>query len=495
MAKDETMKAYKELIKQIEQSGQNASCRFCQQRFSFITSCESVPVEGTEPRHYPSTRSQAKTNASDDIEITIHPAAAEDLTAQSTFLDDDAPNFPLASLSPESILSDSGGSSAVTHMSPFVTSRDTQPSPASTFGQLSQECTSQHASATRSDLPQGSTHGRRSSSLEFCPKQQTSSNPHRGDLLETSPRRDAIRRGRRCSSPASSDVSMHSSSESAEGSDVALEIEPDEQSSSSSSDSRKACSNKASEMSSGSRSLESRAFHNVTVARKQNVTTVTSSARLRPDPVTPAVPTPAAARQICDQPTDCGQEETDSDLKTAIRESYEKFALDGQRLTFCCEPLTLDPTAINLNTNWKQRSKLNRSLVERLLKMGSEIFTFLPEADIERASKKETELIRRLCPCKRPITASNSLKEIVRSLRWERDVTKDELNLIEFDLYSTLIVMRCQSEDQASFPFQSLNDMINKFSRSSSRRRSQLLVITNAIFLECTTVCTYFLQV
>ena len=75
--------------------------------------------------------------------------------------------------------------------------------------------------------------------------------------------------------------------------------------------------------------------------------------------------------------------------------------------------------------------------------MGSEISAFLPESDIERATKKDTELIRRLCNCKRTRMVSSSLKEVVESLRRERDVTKDELNLIEFDLYSTLIVMRC----------------------------------------------------
>ena len=221
---------------------------------------------------------------------------------------------------------------------------------------------------------------------------------------------------------------------------------------------RKACSNSrsnsASGISSASRTLESRMSHNATALGNQNSTTVVSGPRIQPATVTPTISAPAAATQRCDQPANRGQEELDADLKAAIRESYARFGLDGQRLTFCCEPLTLDPTAINLNTNWKQRSKLDRSLVERLLQMGSEISAFLPESDIERASQKEIELMRRLCTCKRPITASRSLKDVVGSLRRERDVTKDELNLIEFDLYSTLIVMRCQSESQAgpSFP-------------------------------------------
>ena len=228
---------------------------------------------------------------------------------------------------------------------------------------------------------------------------------------------------------------------------------------------RKACShsrvNSTSEMSSASRSPEPRFSHNTTALGIQNSTTDVSSSRIRPNSVTPTVSAPVAARQRRDQSADRGQEEPDADLRAVIRESYAAFGLDGQRLTFCSEPLNLDPTAINLNTNWKQRSKLNRSLVEKLLRMGSEISAFLPESDIERATQKEIELIKRLCTCKRPITASRSLKDVVGTLRRERDVTKDEVNLIEFDLYSTLVVMRCQSENQAGPPFQEFNDLID----------------------------------
>ena len=530
--KDKIVEAYEHLIKQIkqkEQKEQSPPCRFCQQSFSLTT----------------------------------------------------------ISLSPKPVPSDSDGSSAFTPLSTFLTSTDTQPSPASTFSQLA-----------------------------LSPKQRTSSNRHRGDrvvqpplahgndrdissgpsqghlLAETSPRRNGNGQGRGSSSPTSSDISMHSLSDLAEESDIAAETEPDEQSLVSSSDSpsvetdgdhdddsatsmdarkdigsgragqegsetpdaqqrgevrlsstsrineelsgkvsptlhhrkgpagrrsngakfstktntaagradpRKACSKShsdtASEMSSASRSLESRVSHNATALGTQNLTTVVSNSQIRPNSVTQTVSAPAAARQTCEHPTYRGQEETDAGLKAAIRESYAAFALDGQRLKFCCEPLTLDPTAINLNTNWKQWSKLNKSLVERLLQMGSEISAFLPESDIERANQKDTELMRRVCTCKRPITASSSLKDVVRSLRRERDVTKDELNLIEFDLYSTLIIMRYQSENQASPPLRKLNDIIDNISQLSLRKQSQSLVTINAAFLACTTVCTQFLQI
>lgn len=526
--KDNTLKAYKYLInkiKRIKKRAQNAPCRFCQQIFSLTT----------------------------------------------------------ISVSSKPLLSDSDGSPAFTPLPSYLASKDPLPSPTSTFDQQVQ-----------SPLAHGNP-------------QEVLGEPSQGNLLaKMSPRHNGVNRGRRSSSTMSSDVSMRSSSELAEESDIAAETEPDEPSSASSSDSpsvvtdedydddsatsvntrkdtesvragregsgspdaqhrgdlrhssicrnnggfsdkvtltlhhrkeatgrsyppqaipktktlratpngakpstktnmaagrsgpRKACSNSrsnnASGMSSASRSLESRMSHDATAVEIQNSTTVVSSPRIQPNSVTPTFSAPAAATQRCDQPADGGQEEIDADLKAAIRESYATFGLDGQRLTFCCEPLTLDPTAINLNTNWKQRSKLNRSLVERLLQMGSEISAFLPESDIERATQREIELMRRLCTCKRPITASRSLKDVVGSLRRERDVTKDELNLIEFDLYSTLIVMRCQSESQAGAPLPDFNDMIDKSRQCSSTKPSRHSVIINAASSGCITVYTHFLQ-
>lgn len=170
----------------------------------------------------------------------------------------------------------------------------------------------------------------------------------------------------------------------------------------------------------------------------------------QPRPTRSALPmsSPAMAGQTQDQDACHGEEESDVDLKAAIRESYANFALSGQRLRFCYEPQTLDPFSINLNTNWKRRSKLNESVVEKFLQMGSEIATFFPQPDTEKATKKETDLIRRLCQLHHHQTACGSLKEIVGALRQERDVTKDELNLIEFEIYSTLIVMKSQSESE-----------------------------------------------
>ena len=144
------------------------------------------------------------------------------------------------------------------------------------------------------------------------------------------------------------------------------------------------------------------------------------------------------------------EDETDAELKIAVRESYIRFGLDAHRLRFCYEPQPLDPTAINLNTNWKRRSKLNESAMEKLQQAGTEIIRFLPESDTPKATKRETDLIRRLCNCTPSQMACTSLKEVVGALRRERDVTKDELHLIEFELYSTLIIMKSQSEHEAS---------------------------------------------
>ena len=192
-------------------------------------------------------------------------------------------------------------------------------------------------------------------------------------------------------------------------------------------------------------------------------TALGSSTEIRPARAALVVSAPAMAGQRCDQRARHAEEETDEDLKIAIRESYTNFALSGQQLRFCYEPQPLDPTSINLNTNWKRRSKLNESVVEKLLQMGSEICAFLPESDSEKATKKEVDLIRRLCKINRPQTACGSLGEVVGALRRERDVTKDELNLIDFEIYSTLIVMKSQSESEASQLFLRVKN-VNKLS-------------------------------
>ena len=186
MAKDETVKAYRDLVKQIKQNEQNAPCRLCQQLISLRTNSGSSPVvsrECSEIRQYPGTPSRANIHASYDNRATTYPEAAVDLTAQSTFLDDEPPSFLSPSLSAKSIPSDSDGSSTFTHVSPILTSRHTQSSPASAFPHTSQVCTSQHASATRSDLPQDSRHRRGPPSPALCLKQKVSSNRRRGDLL------------------------------------------------------------------------------------------------------------------------------------------------------------------------------------------------------------------------------------------------------------------------------------------------------------------------
>ena len=204
-------------------------------------------------------------------------------------------------------------------------------------------------------------------------------------------------------------------------------------------------STRAREASLASISLKPSAPHTSTTLGIRSPATSGSGIRDRPSRVTPSVSAPATARH--------GEEETDSDLKTAIRESYAKFGLSGHRLRFCCEPQTLDPTAINLNTNWKRRCKLNESVIEKLLQMGSEISAFLPQLETEKAIKKEVDLIRRLSNCNRSQKACRSLREVVGALRRERDVAKDELNLIEFEIYSTLINMKYQNEGEAShFP-------------------------------------------
>lgn len=257
---------------------------------------------------------------------------------------------------------------------------------------------------------------------------------------------------------------------------------------------QKARSNTANEVFSALRNRNRTAPQNSRIAESLSSTTLGSSTEIRPIRAALAVSAPAMAGQRCDQRARHAEEETDEDLKIAIRESYTNFALSGQRLRFCYEPQTLDPTSINLNTNWKRRSKLNQSVVEKLLQMGSEICAFLPESDSEKATKKEVDLIQRLCKINRPQTACGSLGEVVGALRRERDVTKDELNLIDFEIYSTLIVMKCQSESEASQLFLHAKN-VNKLSRNSLMKRLQHLAITNAPFLECTIVCIRFLRI
>ena len=185
----------------------------------------------------------------------------------------------------------------------------------------------------------------------------------------------------------------------------------------------------------------------------QSLAVFTPSIQSQQDPESSAMFAPATDRRSKeDLATDDG-EDSDTDLKTAIRRSYAKFGLSGQRIRFCYEPQTLDPTAINLNTNWKLRSRLNEPLVEKLLQSGSEIATFLPESDTKKANEKEIDLIQRLCNRNRTHAACNSLKEIVGALRREREVTKDELNLVEFEIYSTLIVMKHQNETEVRHLF------------------------------------------
>ena len=201
---------------------------------------------------------------------------------------------------------------------------------------------------------------------------------------------------------------------------------------------------------SDSRSLRARRLHSPISVGIQTSTALCYTTRNWLTGVVPTVSSPAMSRQGCDQPVRTGEEENDTDLKHAIRESYTKFALSGQRLRFCYEPQTLNPFSINLNTNWKRRSKLNESVVQKLVNMAAQISAFVPEADTGKATEKEIDLIRRLCNYNRTQPVWGSLREVVGALRRERDVTKDELHLIEFEIYSTLIIMKFQSQSEAS---------------------------------------------
>lgn len=176
-----------------------------------------------------------------------------------------------------------------------------------------------------------------------------------------------------------------------------------------------------------------------------------------PDPTTPipqglatsTASSPATARDVYSSARQLDPQ-TDVELEAAIRENYARFGLSAQRLKFCYEPQPLDPTTINLGTNWKRRSNLNESMIEKLNQAGSEISAFFPESDAGKTTKRETDLIHRLCKCDPSQAACGSLKDVVGALRQEQNVTKDELNLIEFELYSTLIVMKSQSESEVS---------------------------------------------
>lgn len=167
------------------------------------------------------------------------------------------------------------------------------------------------------------------------------------------------------------------------------------------------------------------------------------------DRTTSTASSPATTRDVS-SPARQLDPQTDVELEAAIRNNYARFGLCAQRLKFCYEPQPLDPTAINLGTNWKRRSNLNESIIEKLNQAGAEISALFPESDAAKATKREIDLIHRLCKCDPSKVACGSLKDVVGALRQEQNVTKDELNLIEFELYSTLIVMKRQSESEVS---------------------------------------------
>lgn len=62
--------------------------------------------------------------------------------------------------------------------------------------------------------------------------------------------------------------------------------------------------------------------------------------------------------------------------------------------------------------------------------------------------QKEASLIHRLIDGYRAKVVGKSLKAIAIELHRERDHTKDESNLAEFEFYSTLLVMRYCNEQE-----------------------------------------------
>ena len=616
LERNRTEKAYQHLVKQI------SHCPCCRERLNTDKAClptapihpeirkSPEPVPLTDPQHLHHHSILPPHDASSaTCAATI--SAALDLTAQSASPVGNGCTFLIASL-PDSIASDSNGSPFFTDASPIPSSRHTQPSSVSSFGDFSLNRRARHVSPTPNGLLNNSRHVK-VGLLATTPGQAASQGSplesqadplripwdvveegmdemsERDQLVKTSERRNSINFESPFSSRAPSDTSMQSVSEQGEEDEIAIEADSDAQASSIysnsssdqtdsdsedssdvdratsgsgslearklpgfgyadnaiinapesqnasstcytegpfeqdlptthprngsarrradkpqcfskahtatiSSEALKVRSASANKTSAASKSLESRATYSPTTSGTPTSTLLGSSTRIRANQASPAVNTTASDGQRSEQLARYGEEESDVDLKTAIRESYAKFALNGQRLRFCYEPQTLDPTSINLNTNWKRRSKLNESIVEKLLQMGSEISAFLPESDSERATKKEIDLVRRLCRFNQSQTACGSLREVVGALRREREVTKDELNLIDFEIYSTLIVMKSQSEREASHLFPNFGDTV-QLNRYSSRKRSQLLVGTSAPFSECTTAYIRFLQI
>lgn len=141
--------------------------------------------------------------------------------------------------------------------------------------------------------------------------------------------------------------------------------------------------------------------------------------------------------------------DTDKSLKKAIQDSYVKFGIKIS-LQFRYGHGPFDRHTVELSTSWKRRSILTQASWNKLTEMSQEILHSLPKSDKSIHVQKEKSLIQRLCQHADGKVEERSLRAVAAALHRERDHTKDESNLADFEFYSTLIVMKHVDEQEVS---------------------------------------------
>ncbi|KAK5011185.1 hypothetical protein LTR28_005053 [Elasticomyces elasticus] len=141
--------------------------------------------------------------------------------------------------------------------------------------------------------------------------------------------------------------------------------------------------------------------------------------------------------------------DTDEQLKKDIQASYTRFGLET-RLLFRYGRGGFSPHAIDMSSNWKRRSQLNQSSWRRLASVAEEIAACFPTNAGSQPKPKEVGLIRRLCRTERADPDFPTLRSIAHSLHADRDLSRDESHLAEFECYSVLMISQQKDQSEVS---------------------------------------------
>lgn len=155
----------------------------------------------------------------------------------------------------------------------------------------------------------------------------------------------------------------------------------------------------------------------------------------------------ATSRRESTNTQDDEHNQGDEALKKNIQDSYAKFGLTTT-VQFRYGRGLFSPRIIELGTPWKKRSILTKPIWDKLNDLASQIMKFLPSLSGKGCTQKELALIHRLIDGYRANVVGKSLKALAIELHRERDHTKDESNLAEFEFYSTLLVIRHCDEQE-----------------------------------------------